>query len=169
MQITRAGEYAVLAAIHLARQGNERPVMIEEICEAERIPRSFLAKILQTLCRAGIVRSQRGIHGGFRLSREPGQISILHIIEAVEGRIALQRCLDEPVQCHKVGNCTLCDIFGEAQNRMTEVFSNTTVADLLLSKRDVMRRVQALGRPRPNGAGIAPRPVSQPVTSNAQT
>lgn len=167
MQITRAGEYAVLAVTHLARQGDERPVMIEEICDTERIPRSFLAKILQTLCRAGVVRSQRGIHGGFRLARDPAKISILNLIEAVEGRIALQRCLDEPVQCHKVGSCTLCDIFGEAQHRMTEVFANTTVADLLRSKGEVMRRVQSLGRPRPNGAGTARLVEPQPVSVNA--
>ena len=165
MQITRAGEYAVLAAIYLARRGNERPVMIEEICETERIPRSFLAKILQTLCRAGLARSQRGIHGGFRLARAPAQISILQIIEAVEGRIAFQRCLDEPVQCHKVGNCTLCDIFGEAQHRVTDIFSQTTVADLLSDKDAVMRRVQALGQPRTNGAPARPR--AKPIPVNA--
>jgi Rrf2 family protein len=149
MQITRAGEYAVLAATHLARHSGDRPVMIEEICDSEKIPRSFLAKILQALCRAGLVRSQRGVHGGFRLARDPSDITILKLIEAIEGPIALQRCLDESVQCHKVESCTLCDIFGEAQHRMTEIFANTTVSDLLCSKREVMRRVQSLGRPRP--------------------
>ncbi|MFZ4695243.1 MAG: RrF2 family transcriptional regulator [Verrucomicrobiia bacterium] len=167
MQITRAGEYAVLAATHLARQGDERPVMIEEICETAHIPRSFLAKILQILCRAGVVRSQRGIHGGFRLTRDPSKISILNLIEAVEGPIALQRCLDKPIQCHQVGSCTLCDIFGEAQHRMTEVFANTTVADLLRSKGEVMRRVQSLGRPRPNGARATRPAVPQPALINA--
>lgn len=161
MQITRAGEYAVLAATHLARQGGDRPVMIEEICETESLPRSFLAKILQTLCRANLVRSQRGAHGGFRLARDPAEISVLDLIEAIEGPIAIQRCLDEPVQCERSDLCALCDVFGEAQNRMTEVFANTTVSDLLRSKREVTRRMQTLGAPRPSS--VAPQPAPTPA------
>ncbi|MCC7518772.1 MAG: Rrf2 family transcriptional regulator [Verrucomicrobiae bacterium] len=162
MQITRAGEYAVLAATHLARQGPGRAVMIEEICETEKIPRSFLAKILQALCRAGLVRSQRGVHGGFRLAHPPSKISVLRLIEAIEGPIALQRCLDETESCRRADACTLADIFGEAQQRLTEVFAKTTVSDLLRSKKEVLRRVQSLGSSRPNGTK-APRLAAPPL------
>ncbi len=147
MQITRAGEYAVLGASYLARNGADHVVMIEEVGRSEDIPRSFLAKIFQTLTRAGIVRSQRGVRGGFKLARDPAQITILEILEAVEGKIALQRCLEEPTQCHKVEACTLCDIFEEAQHRMREVFQHTSLADLARSKAEVLRRVRSLDRP----------------------
>lgn len=148
MQITRAGEYAVLGATYLARKGLDHAVMIEEICQAESIPKSFLAKIFQNLTRAGVIRSQRGMNGGFRLIRKPEAISILEILEAVEGKIAFQRCLQEPVDCHKADACTLCDIFTEAQHRVQEIFSNTSLADLTRSKSEVMQRVQNLGRAR---------------------
>ena len=144
MQITRAGEYAILGATYLARQRKDQAVMIEEICQAESIPKSFLAKIFQTLTRAGVIHSQRGVHGGFKLIRSPEQISILEILEAIEGKIAFQRCLQEPVDCHKMDACTLCDIFTEAQHRMKEIFQKTSLADLTRPKSEVMRRVHRL-------------------------
>ncbi len=146
MQITRAGEYAVLGVTYLARKGVDHVVMMEEICEAEKIPKSFLAKIFQTLSRAGIVRSQRGVHGGFKLTRDPASVTLLEVLEAIEGKIAFQRCLEEPVECHKHDACTLCDVFTEAQYRVKEIFQNTTLMDLTKPKGEVMKRVQALGR-----------------------
>jgi Rrf2 family iron-sulfur cluster assembly transcriptional regulator len=155
MQITRAGEYAVLGATYLARQGVDHTVMVEEICKAESIPKSFLAKIFQNLTRAGLIRSQRGIHGGFKLARKPDKISVLEILEAVEGKIAFQRCLEEPAGCHKQDACSLCDIFTEAQDRVKDIFQNTSLADLTRPKEEVMRRIQQLGRPRTDHASRA--------------
>lgn len=155
MQITRAGEYAVLGVTFLVRKGADRAVMMDELCEAESIPKSFLAKIFQTLSRAGLVRSQRGVRGGFRLTRDPETITVLEILEAIEGKLAFQRCLEDPVECHKHETCTLCDVFTEAQHRVKEVFQNTTIADLTKPKSEVLRRVRNLGR-APTGNSQTP-------------
>ncbi len=146
MQITRAGEYAILGATYLARREIGRVVMMEEICQTENIPKSFLAKIFQNLTRAGIICSQRGVHGGFKLARRPQEITVLEILEAVEGKLAFQRCLQQPVDCHRMEACTLCDIFTEAQHRVQEIFQNTSLADLTRPKAEVLQRVQRLGR-----------------------
>lgn len=146
MQITRAGEYAVQGVTFLARKGLDEVVMIEEVCQAESIPRSFLAKIFQNLTRAGIVRSQRGVHGGFRLSRPASEITVLEILEAVEGKLVFDRRLQEPALCGEQNACSLCDIFTEVQFRAKEIFGNTTLADLTRPKDEVMQRIKTMGR-----------------------
>lgn len=131
MQITRAGEYGVLGLLCLARREPGQVVMIDEVSREEQIPKSFLAKIFQSLARAGLVRSNRGTGGGFTLAKSPAEISTLDIIEAIEGRIAFQRCLEAPSDCPHLGGCPLCGLFAEAQTQVRDVFLRTTLADLL--------------------------------------
>jgi len=131
MQITRAGEYGVLGLLHLARHGADRMVMIDEVSREEKISRSFLAKIFQSLAKAGLIRSYRGAGGGFALLRRPEEITVLEVIEAIEGKIALQRCLQEVPNCEHMAGCVLCSLFEQAQDRVKEVFASTSLADLL--------------------------------------
>ncbi len=152
MQVTRAGEYGVLGLLGLARRPFGQVVMIEEMSREEGIPRSFLAKIFQSLARAGIVRSVRGTRGGFALARQPETITTLEIIEAIEGRIAVQRCLQAPAECPQVGGCPLCGLFEQAQTQVKEVFARTTLAGLLKS------RTPAASSGRPEMAASTPTP-----------
>lgn len=105
-------------------------VMLDTLAHEEDIPVSFLGKIFQSLARAGLVRSARGSGGGFSLVRPPGEISVLEVIEAIEGPVALTRCLDEQTGCEHAGGCALCSLFAEAQDKVKEVFARTTVAQL---------------------------------------
>jgi len=134
MQVTRAGEYGIIGLLYLARQG-ERTVMVDEVSEAEGVPKSFLAKIFQSLVKAKLVRSVRGAHGGFRLARRPEEITVLQVLNCVETGFALQKCVTSNPRCalteQRLPTCALCGIFGEAQNRVNEVLSRTTLADLL--------------------------------------
>ena len=131
MQITKAGEYGVRGLINLARRSSERAVMIEDVSREENISRSFLGKIFQSLVRAGIIRSNRGARGGFILMRRPEEISVLDIIEAIEGKIALQRCLLEAPDCRLLSGCAFWMVLHEAQAQVRKVFARTTLADLL--------------------------------------
>src|SRR5690606_37866684 len=90
----------------------------------------FLAKIFQDLAKGGILRSQRGARGGFVLARPAEKISILEIIEAIDGKIALQRCLNEVPDCERMEGCALCSLLEQAQDRLKEVFGQTTLAEL---------------------------------------
>ena len=135
MQVTRAGEYGIIGLLHLARQPAGRTVMIDEISEQEGIPKSFLAKIFQSLAKGGFLKSHRGAGGGFSLAKGPGEISLLQVLNCVEKAFALQRCVTAVPRCvvaHRSReSCALCAIFGEAQSRVNEVFARTTLQDLL--------------------------------------
>lgn len=130
MQITRACEYGVLGLLALARRRAGEVVMLEVISREESIPVSFLGKIFQGLAKAGLVRSSRGSGGGFSLTRPPSDISILQVIEGLEGPIALQRCLEAEPECEHIGGCALCGLLSEAQDRVREVFSRTSLEQL---------------------------------------
>lgn len=130
MQITRASEYGMLGLIALARRPLGEVVMVDVLAREEGVPASFLGKIFQSLSRAGLVRSARGTGGGFSLSHPPTEITVLDVMEAVEGPIAFQRCLEPEAECGHKGGCALCGLFTEAQDRVKEVFGRTTLADL---------------------------------------
>ncbi len=144
MQITRAGEYATLGLVYLAKQPDGATVMIDEICDAEKIPKSFLAKIFQSLVKGGFLDSHRGAGGGFSLARDPHSVNLLEIFQCVEGAFAMQRCVGEEPECvlssDRLASCTLCAIFSQAQTRVNEVFSRTTLHDLLLPKEELINR-----------------------------
>lgn len=147
MQITRAGEYGVLGLMHLARRHAGQRTMIDDVSREEHIPKSFLAKIFQNLAKAGLVRSIRGTGGGFALTKSPGEISVLEIIEAIEGKIVFQRCkLDKP-DCDHVGGCALCGLFERAQDGVKEALTSTSLGDLI-------RQQQAIEQTRPQSETV---------------
>lgn len=157
MQITRAGEYGVLGLMNLARRAPGEMAMIEEVSRMEKIPGSFLAKIFQLLVKAGLVRSNRGAHGGFALARNPAQITVLEIIEAIEGKIIFQRCkLDKP-DCEHVGGCAVCGLFEQAQDGVKDVLARTSLRGLLTQEKVAPPLRAAAHRRRPS-PGRARRP-----------
>jgi Rrf2 family transcriptional regulator, iron-sulfur cluster assembly transcription factor len=135
MQVTRAGEYAVIGLLYLAQQPPKRTVMVDEISDAEKIPKSFLAKIFHLLAKGGLVVSQRGAGGGFNLARPADEINLLQVLSCVEDAFALQKCVSEDPECvvsrKRLRGCPLCGVYTEAQNRVNEVFARTTLLDLL--------------------------------------
>ena len=130
MQITKAAEYGVLGLIALSRRPLGEVVMIDVLCEEESVPKSFLGKIFQNLCKSGLIGSSRGSGGGFYLARPAAEISVLEVIESIEGPIALQRCLEVDAGCEHSRGCALCGLLAEAQERIKEVFSGTSLATL---------------------------------------
>jgi len=131
MRITKATGYAILAVTYLAKKEKEGPVGLGEIAKKQKVPKSFLAKIAQILTRAGIVRSHRGLKGGFSLARPASSITVREIIERIEGPIALEKCTINPKECFQSRHCALHKIWKKAQNRLVEVLDGTSVADLV--------------------------------------
>ena len=120
----------MLGLLALARRPMGEVVMLDVVAREEDIPVSFLGKIFQSLARGKLVKSSRGSGGGFMFVRSPETITALEVIEAVEGPVSLTRCLDEDTGCEHAGGCALCGLFAEAQDRVKEVFSSATVAQL---------------------------------------
>ena len=129
MQITRETDYAIRCVLYLTSQ-TDRIVMVDEIAREMATPKSFLAKILQKLVKADIARSFRGVKGGFKLSREPRDITFLDVIEAVEGSIALNACVLDRTVCGFSSICVVHPIWIKLRGEFNELLKKHNFADI---------------------------------------
>ncbi|MBM4259954.1 MAG: Rrf2 family transcriptional regulator [Deltaproteobacteria bacterium] len=130
MQIPRRVDYGLRAVIYLASQSSEKCCSIAEIAQEQGVPKKFLEKIIQDLMRKGLIKSKRGANGGYVLARPAETISFYDVIEAIEGPIAVNACMDSHVSCDQMPRCTMIGVWSEVQKKITEVFTRTTIADL---------------------------------------
>jgi Rrf2 family protein len=138
MHITRAADYAVRVMVHLAGLPSGSCVARPELTLATGTPDSFLAKVLQQLVQAGMINSRRGSGGGFRLAINPEVISILDVIEAIEGPTQLNVCLEPGPSCERRSWCAAHAVWVEAQAALQAVLRSASLAEL------AMRSCQAL-------------------------
>jgi Rrf2 family iron-sulfur cluster assembly transcriptional regulator len=133
MKISRKADYGMRAVIYIARQPKEKRNPIDIIAESECIPRDFLAKILKDLTRADILRSYQGVHGGYQLARSASQISLLDIVEAMDGQLGLDLCVRAENGCDKKHSAhqVMCPFFTGLQKQVRTAFKTATVAKLL--------------------------------------
>lgn len=129
MRLTAKSEYGLLALIDLACEGQTTPVSAREIAERQGIPTKFLEQLFVALRRAGIVTARRGAKGGFVLGRETDEITVLDIVEALEGPLAPTVCEGGTV-CAKSPMCAASTVWGRATQALREVLGTTTLADL---------------------------------------
>jgi Rrf2 family iron-sulfur cluster assembly transcriptional regulator len=134
MQFTRAEEYGIIGVLHLAEQDKDRIVPLSEIAEAEAVPEKFLAKIFQNLTKAGIVRSHRGVKGGFTLGRTPDSITMKEVVETIQGPYHLIKCLHDRECCEKYDCCPIRVVIEEAEKKLLDIFNKYTIKDLLKRK-----------------------------------
>lgn len=130
MQITRQADYAVRAVLYLARRGSERAAT-SQVAQNQRIPPSFLAKIISQLSIAGLLHTARGAHGGVTLAREPKDISVLEVVEAIDGPIHLNDCVNGEGSCTFESDCPLRPVWCEAQGELIGRLKKTDFASLM--------------------------------------
>ena len=130
MQITRATDYAVRVTIHLAAVPASARVPGPVLARAVGAPESFVAKILQQLVQAGLVNSQRGMRGGFQLARSAADMSLLEVVEAVEGPTQLNLCLPPEPDCNRKEWCGAHPVWAEAQAALVNVLGKASIAQL---------------------------------------
>ncbi len=131
MKLTRGGEYGIRGMLYLAMQREDSVTLLSEISTAQNIPESYLAKIFQTLTKAGLVRSHRGFKGGYSLGRPADEITVKDIIEGIEGPIALNHCAQKVSNCAEEYRCKIQNVWKDAQDAMVGVLDGTTLADLV--------------------------------------
>ena len=112
MQITRQTDYAIGCVLYLAEHPDEVKV-VDEIARSKSIPKVFLAKILQKLSKAGIVRSYRGVKGGFELAKRPKDITLLDVIEAIKGPVAMNICAIDRRLCKMSKQCSVHPVWSK--------------------------------------------------------
>ena len=130
MQIPRRVDYGLRAVIYLSGQDPEKCCSMAEIATRQGVPRKFLEKIIQDLIRGGLIKSKRGSCGGYALARSAEEISFSDVIEAIEGPIAVNLCLDEHLGCDQMPRCTMIGVWSEVQQKINQVLSATTIAGL---------------------------------------
>jgi Rrf2 family protein len=130
MQIPRRVDYGLRAVIYLSGQDPERSCSITEIAKHQGVPKKFLEKILRDLIRGGLIKSKRGSCGGYTLARRPDAISFCDVIEALEGPITVNACMDHALGCDQIPRCAMIGVWSEVQRGVMEVLSRTTMADL---------------------------------------
>jgi Rrf2 family protein len=130
MQIPRRVDYGLRAVIYLSGQDREKCCSIAEIAKQQGMPRKFLEKIIQDLIRGGLIKSKRGSCGGYTLARAPEEISFNDVIEAIDGPIIVNVCLDEHLGCDQMPRCTMIGVWSEVQQKINAVLSGTTIAAL---------------------------------------
>lgn len=140
MQLTRSGEYGIRGVLYLAQQPAGQCIPLEAIAVAEELPAPFVAKVFQALTRAGIVESHRGMGGGFCLAKPAREITLLAIIEALEGPLALNCCLRGPGACPRQPICPVYAVWRRAQARLAEVLQSANMEDLARAARALRRR-----------------------------
>jgi Rrf2 family protein len=127
MQLTRAADYAVRVMVHLAGAPPTTRASRSELAASVDCPEQFLSKVLQSLNKAGLVISHRGNTGGFELPPGRRHSSVLEIIEAVEGPIRLNVCLDVRGECDQASFCVVYPVWKDAQNALTAVLREATI------------------------------------------
>jgi len=132
MQLTLAGEYAIRTMIHLAENESKDSTTIFEISKEQEIPEMFLRKIVPLLSTAGLIKSKKGKQGGISLAKNPDTITPLEIIQAVEGPIALNKCLIDKEFCTDVRWCSVHTIWCELLVDMKKKLSSKSIKQIAM-------------------------------------
>ena len=135
MQITRQADYATRAVLYLARAPRNKLVSTSDIAKGQSIPASFLAKIIAQLSVAGLVHTSRGARGGVRLARNADNITLLEVIEAIDGPIMLNICVNHREECIFEKACPLQSVWCDAQSELVSRLRNTNFGGLAQTKK----------------------------------
>lgn len=138
MRLGRGVEWAVHVLLNLAWTGSAEPVSVSTLAAGHDLPRAYLNKQLQQLVKAGLLESEPGARGGFRLARDSTSITLLDVVDAIEGREPVFRC-GEIRQCGTVGECTVSDFvtvcavkasMDRAESAWREALASQTLTDV---------------------------------------
>lgn len=160
LTLSSRGDYVLRAAICLARtwDGNGGYTKIREVADAMALPRSYTPQLLGVLAKAGLAEAKAGRVGGYRLTRDPGAIQVLEVIEAAEGYLSSRRCPMRGGPCHWDDVCALHPTWVKASEAIRSTLQQTSLADVAAVDRrlaggEIVVPAPARGhRPRAGGA-----------------
>jgi len=143
--IRKDTDYAFRSLLHLAT-AHDGAVSGSDLARSCGIPKAFAYKILERMRRAGIVSSQGGRRGGFRLVKDPGGVSLMEVVNVFQGALTVSRCVLDPVVCERHSTCPLASGWAKVQGALVGFLGSTTLEDLLVWMRK--RRGAKAGRRR---------------------
>ena len=128
LKLTKKADYGLIALRHLAT--SRRGASAKDIAESYGIPLPLLSKILQKLARTGLLISEQGTHGGYRLARAPREITALEVIRTIDGPIILTQCFTEHSRCDQSDRCTVREPLRKVHEGILRLLSGITISDL---------------------------------------
>jgi Rrf2 family cysteine metabolism transcriptional repressor len=145
MRLTTRGRYGARFMLDLAMHYDDGPVILKELAERQKLSAKYLDQLVSGLRKAGLVKTKRGVSGGFKLARRPEQIRLLEVIEAVEGPINVVHCVAHPAGCPRSQKCGTMEVWEEVAGAIRNVLSNVTLSDLV--KRQKAKELAAKNDP----------------------
>ncbi len=133
MQITRQADYALRAVIYLSRLAPDERAATSQIAQEQRIPPSFLAKIVSQLSVAGLLQTSRGARGGVSLAKTPEEITVLDVVEAIDGPILLNECVACSGNCTFGESCPMKPVWTDTQTELVNRLKNITFDSFIQS------------------------------------
>jgi Rrf2 family protein len=130
MQLTMSREYAIRAMVYLAMQPYGAVAQIADISREWEIPETFLRKISTRLVKSGLISSRRGVGGGIQLARPAEEITLLDVIEAVEGKFYANECLIENRECHRAPWCEVHSVWCVVQSTVRSILSTKSLKQI---------------------------------------
>jgi Rrf2 family protein len=130
MQLTMSREYAIRAMVHLALQPDGAVAQIADISREWEIPETFLRKISTRLVKSGLITSRRGVGGGIQLARPAETMTLLDVIEAIEGKFYANECLMENRECHRAPWCEVHSIWCVVQSSVRSILSSKNLKQI---------------------------------------
>jgi Rrf2 family protein len=131
VQITRQADYAVRAVLYLAQLEPGVRASTSQIATEQSIPITFLAKIISQLAASGVVRTTRGSRGGVTLAKPMNEISLLEVVEAIDGPVSLNECTTDTSRCVMGDNCTVRSVWCDARNSLVAQLATTKFSNLV--------------------------------------
>ena len=144
MRFSTKGRYGARAMIDLALHYGQGPVMIKDIAQRQGISEKYLEQLLTMLRRAGIIMSIQGAKGGFLLARPPTELTLLDVLQTLEGSLSPVHCLDHPESCERVSCCVTMEIWEEVKHSVEAVLQNITLEQLVKRHREVIAEKEVL-------------------------
>ena len=145
LELTRRADYAIRATICLARERRGQLVPAPEIARRMDVPKRFLPQIMQDLVRAELVEATPGRGGGYQLTRPPGEVSLLEVIEAAEGDARRRKCVLGSSNCDATRACGIHDIFAAAQDALLDRLADSTILDAAQASDGASNTAHTLG------------------------
>ena len=131
LRLTKKADYGLMALKFLAEQATPQPASAKDIADAYHIPPPLLAKILQTLARAGLLVSSAGTNGGYALARPAVEISAFEVIRAIDGPLFITSCITIHGTCDLAGHCTIKEPLRKVNDSIKDLLSGIRIADLV--------------------------------------
>ena len=131
MKISTKGRYGLRILIDLAAHDPEKPRLIRDIAQSQQISEKYISCLMIPLRRARLIRSIRGMNGGFHLAKDPKEITLLEILEAMEGSISIVDCVLCPEKCKSSRHCPARGIWQNLNDSIRDLMRNVTLSDIL--------------------------------------